>query len=74
MGGDLVAAARQRFLGRPHHASPQTLDRLDQCLEPGGIEAVIVGEQKFHVWKVKAVAGPYSGHLQGRGISFPGPI
>ena len=42
-------------MGRPHHASPQTLDRLDQRLEPGGIEAVIVGEEEFHEWKVWAV-------------------
>ena len=55
--------------GAPPRISPD-LDRLDQRLESGGIEAVIVGEEKFHGCDVKKAAAAFSGYLQGRGLPF----
>ena len=69
MSGYQVAAARQGLAGRQHHAFPQTLGGLQQRLQTGGTEAVVVGEEKFHEQKVRKAAGALSWRLQGTDLS-----
>ena len=71
MGGDLMAAARQGLTGRQHHAFPQTLGGLQQRLQSGGIEAVVVGEKQFHERKARATASTLPGRFWGRDQSPP---